>query len=79
MLYLIPAWILSCIATFWLGYFLRGITKKIAELEKVVQSKVDRKPPPEEPKSVLIDVYDEVQTMLYEHEQLNKRLNPDDE
>lgn len=78
MLWIIPAWIVSCVATFWLGYFLRGITKKIAELERIVQSKVDRKPPPEEPTSTLIDPLDEVQTMLYEHEKLNKRLNPDE-
>lgn len=78
MLWIIPAYVVSCIATFWLGFFLKGITKKIAELERGVQSKVDRKPPPEEPKSTLIDPLDEVQTMLYEHDKLNKRLNPDD-
>jgi hypothetical protein len=78
MPWIIPAWIVSCIATFWLGFFLKGITKKVAELERIVQSKVDRKPPSEEPKSILIDELDEVQTMLYEREKLNKRLNPDD-
>lgn len=78
MLWLVPAWIATLLATYLFGYYIRGLTKKIAELEKIVQSKVDKKPIKEEPASVLVDVTDEVQEAMWEHKQLMERLNPDE-
>ena len=75
MFWLIPAWTLSLIATFLLGYHYRDLTKKVEHLEKVVKSKEDRKVV-EEAKSQLIDPSDEIQNAIYEHERMMKKLNP---
>lgn len=76
MLYIIPAWLASLIAAYWLGYFIRGLTKRIEQLEKTIKNKADKQPEVEEPTSTVIDPYDEVQTAVFEHEQLMKKLNP---
>lgn len=78
MLWIIPAWAISLVAVYFFGYYMRGLVKKIEHLEEVVKSKVDKKPLPEEPKSIVIDVDDPVQNALWEHEQLQRRLNPDE-
>ena len=75
MLWIIPAWVVSLIAVFFLGYHFRGLTKKIEHLEETIKLKVDKPAEPETPKSVLIDPTDEVQNALYEHEQMMKKLN----
>jgi len=76
MLYwLIPVWAISLIGAFSLGYFVRGIMKKLAELEQAVHNKVDI-PVEEEPKSMLIDPLDPIQEAIYEREKLMKKLNP---
>ncbi len=79
MLYIIPAWIISCIATFWLGFWLKGLAKKVIELQEVVKSKVDKKPPVEEPKSELLDPDDPIQEAIWQHKQMQRKLNPEDE
>lgn len=78
MLWIIPAWVVSCIATFWLGFYLRGLAKKVVELSQELTMKVDRKPQPEEPKSTLLDPDDPVQEAIWQHQQMQKRLNPDE-
>lgn len=78
MLWIIPAWIASVIAIFLLGRYIGNITKRIVVLEEVVKTKVSKQPVVEEPTSTVIDPLDEVQTALYEHDQLMKRLNPDE-
>ncbi|CAB4132523.1 hypothetical protein UFOVP253_30 [uncultured Caudovirales phage] len=75
MLWIIPAWVLSLIAIYFLGYYFRGITKKIAELEEVIQSKVDRKPVVEEPSSTILDPNDPVQEAIYQHKIMMEKLN----
>jgi len=78
MLWLVPTWILSLIAIFFVGYHYRGLTKKIEYLEEVIKSKIDKKPEPEEPKSTIIDPLDEVQEAIYEHKRMMARLNPEE-
>lgn len=72
MLYIL--WFLSLIAVFWLGYKLGDIAKQVKAVEEAVKQKVDK--PAEAPTSEVIDPYDEVQTAIYEHDQLMKKMNP---
>lgn len=76
MLYIIPAWLGSLVAVYMLGYHMRGLTKRIDQLEEVIKSKVDKKPLPEEPQSMVIDPLDPVQEAQWEHQQMMKKLNP---
>ena len=76
MLYI--AWFLSVVMSFYAGYKLRDLTKKIEVLQEVVKEKIDKPKEPEEPKSQVIDPLDPVQTAMYEHELLMKRLNPNE-
>lgn len=69
-------WTLTAIAMFLLGYHYRTIVDAVRALPKAIDSKVDKEPVTEEPKSELIDPTDEVQTAKYEHDQLMKKLNP---
>ena len=78
MLWLIPTLLLSSIATFFLGYHFRGLTKKVEHLEEVVKTKVDRKPEPEGPKSEVLDPLDQIQEAQYQHKLMMQRLNPED-
>lgn len=78
MLWIIPAWVLSLALAYLLGYKLHRITAKIAELEEVVKSKVDKQPEPEEPKSTLIDPTDPIQEALWERKVMMERLNGQD-
>lgn len=75
MLLFALVWVITLVCAFFLGYFLRGLTKKIAQLEEAITMKVDKKPEPEEPKSQLIDPTDEVQNAIWEREQMMKKLN----
>lgn len=75
MLWIIPAWVLSLIAVFLLGYYLRGLKKKLADIEEVLKSKVDKKPEVEEPVSEIIDPLDPVQQAIYEHKVMMDKLN----
>lgn len=68
-------WALSVIASFWLGYHIQRLTKKVEILEDVVKAKVDRKPEPVEPRSTLIDLTDPVKEAQYAREQLMKKMN----
>lgn len=77
MLWLIPAWIVTVVASFMLGYHLRGLKKRIEILEEAIQSKVDKKEPDPEPPSEVIDPLDQIQTAQFEHAQMMKRLNGD--
>lgn len=78
MLWLIPTILLTCIATFLLGYHFRGLSKKFEYLEQVVQTKVSKKLEPEEPKSEVLDPMDEIQEAQYQHRLMMERLNPED-
>lgn len=77
MLWITPAWLLSLVVAALVGYHFKRVEKKVEQLEAAVKLKVD-KPVVEEPKSMVIDPDDEIQTALYEHEQMMKRLNPDE-
>lgn len=78
MLYLIPATVVACIAAYLLGYYMRGLAKKIEQLEDVIKSKVDKKPVKQEPTSIIIDPLDEVAEAKHAHDLMMKRLNPDE-
>lgn len=71
------AWIISLVVTFYLGYKFGELEKKVKKIQETVKQKID-KPKQEEPQSEIIDPLDEVQTAMYEHKQLMKRLNPDE-
>lgn len=75
MLYLI--WFLSLVTTYFVGYRQGEITKKIKTIEESVKQKIN-KPPEEEPKSDFIDPTDEVAEAIYEHEQMMKKMNPNE-
>lgn len=75
MLFIIFAWTLSCIATFWLGYGIRSLKHKIEVLEQRVDTKVNKPVKLEEPGSEILDPEDEVQAAIWEHQQLMARLN----
>lgn len=74
MIYLV--WIISLIATFYLGYRFGELEKKVKQVQEVLKQKIDR--PPEEPESEIIDLLDPVKEAQYEHDKLMKRLNPDE-
>lgn len=76
--YIIPAWLASLIAIYFLGYYFRGLVKRVAEIEQAITMKVDKKPVVEEPSSTLLDPNDAVAEAIWEHKQMLKRLNPDD-
>jgi hypothetical protein len=76
MAWIIPAWTVSLIFVFLLGYHFRGMAQKIETLEEAVKMKVDRKPEPVEPISTLIDPTDPIQTAIYERDKMMKNLNP---
>lgn len=71
------AWVLSLVGAYLLGYHIADIRKRIADLASIIKSKVDKEPI-EEPKSEIIDPDDPVKEAMWEHEQMLKRLNPDD-
>lgn len=75
MLWIIPAWILSCIATFWLGYSINSLKRKIAIVENKLDNKVDKYVKPEEPRSELLDPDDEVAEAMYQHKVMMDKLN----
>lgn len=75
MLWLLPTALIACIATFFLGFHFRDLTKKVEHLEGVIQSKVSRRVEPEEPRSEVIDPMDEVQTAMWEHKKMMEKLN----
>lgn len=77
MYWIIPAWIVSLVAIFFLGYYLRGLKKRLEYIEEVLKSKADKKLEEAEPVSQLIDPTDEVQNAIWEHDQMMKKLNPD--
>lgn len=79
MLWIIPAWVVSCIATFFFGFHYRGIVKKVESLEAEVKLKIDKPVIEPEAGSQLIDPLDPVAEAIWEHEQLQKRLNPNEE
>lgn len=68
-------WVITVVAAFFLGYFLRGLTKKIAQLEQAIAQKVDKKPEEPEPVSELIDPTDPIANAIYERDKLMKKLN----
>lgn len=70
------AWVFSLALAFLGGYYSKVVVRKVEHLEETIKSKAD-KPTVEESKSQIIDPYDEVQTAIYEHEKMMKRLNPD--
>lgn len=72
------AWVLSLAGAFFLGYHYRRLNNKVQELEIEVKKKIT-KPEEIEPKSVLIDPLDPIKEAMWQAEQLNKRLNPDEE
>lgn len=74
MIYLV--WIISLIATFYLGYRFGELEKKVKQVQQVLKQKIDK--PPEEPQSEIIDPLDEVQTAMYEHRKMMEKLNPDE-
>jgi hypothetical protein len=76
VVWLIPTILIACIATFWLGYHFRDLTKKVEHLEEVIQTKVSKKIEPEEPKSTIIDPGDEVSEAIYAHEVMMQKMNP---
>lgn len=76
MIYL--AWVLSLVATFFLGYYLRNVVEKINTIEKAVKAKVDKRPQLEEPKSELIDLDDPVKEAMYRHKREMEKLNPNE-
>lgn len=78
MLWITPTILIACISTFFLGYHFRGLTKKIEQLEEVVKHKVDRHSESDQPKSTFIDLTDPVQEAQWQHDQLMKKLNPNE-
>jgi uncharacterized protein YhaN len=76
MLWILPVWLVSLIIAFAAGYYLRGLLKTIEHLQEVVQSKVDKQPVEDEPKSMLIDELDPVQVALAEQKRIMQELNP---
>lgn len=61
---------------FLMGYWLRDIRIKIAELNTILNQKRD-KPPVDEKKSTIVDPLDPIQEAKREFEQRQKELNPD--
>lgn len=72
------AWILSLTVPFIFGYHFRDLRDKVDLLLETARSRTKKSALREEPKSELIDPADPVQTAIYEHEKLMKRLNPDE-
>lgn len=56
-----------------MGYHFRTVDRKIEVLEEEIKKKIDK--PKEEPKSLVVDPYDEVQNAQFELDQMNKKLN----
>lgn len=77
MLFIIFAWTLSCIATFWLGYGIRSLKHKIEVLEQRVDTKVNKPVKLEEPGSEILDPDDPIMQARWQHEELMRRINPD--
>lgn len=73
--WIIPAWVASLVAVYLLGYCMRGLVKRVVELEQVLQSKLDKPPLPEEPSSIIIDELDPVQVAIRERDELMRKLN----
>lgn len=71
------AWVLSCIATFFVGYHYRELKVALASLRVSLEKKKDV-PTQNEGKSVFIDPLDPIQQAKYEHERMMKELNPND-
>lgn len=72
-------WALSVIASLWLGFYLRSLSDRIKVVELLTHNVVyEKKKEPEESQSILIDLDDPVKEARWEHEQLMKKLNPDE-
>lgn len=69
------AFVIALIASFFLGYNYKGLTKRVAEVEKTVAKKIDKPKEVEESPSQLIDPYDVVSEAKYAMEQERKRLD----
>lgn len=74
MVYLI--WLATLVISFYAGYRLRDLTRKIEAVQEVLKDKVDRKPVETEPQSILIDLDDPIKEAQYVRDQLMKKLNP---
>lgn len=74
MVYLI--WLATLVISFYAGYRLRDLTRKIEAVQEVLKEKVDRKPVETEPQSTLIDLDDPIKEAQYARDQLMKKLNP---
>lgn len=74
MVYLI--WLATLVISFYAGYMLRDLTRKIEAVQEVLKEKIDKKPVEPDIKSEIIDPYDEIQTARFERDQLMKRMNP---
>jgi hypothetical protein len=74
---IVLAWVLSCSLAFLLGHYFGDIRKRVAVLEQSIKAEVD-KPDEPEAKSLLIDPDDPVQTAIYEHDKMMKKLNLDE-
>lgn len=68
------AWVLSAIATFFLGFYIRTLKDTLDATKEVLKTKVEKKPT-EEPKSIFIDPLDELQTAEYEMKKRMEELN----
>lgn len=70
------AWAVSIVASFLLGYSFGRMGQKIKALDMELKRKVDKVD--EEAKSLLVDPTDEIQTAIFEAEQMRKKLNPNE-
>lgn len=73
---MILAWVLSVIAAFFLGFYLRTIKDTVEITKEALKTKIEKKP--EEPKSMLIDPLDPISEAKYEMERRNRILNGED-
>lgn len=68
------AWVISLIATTFLGYFLRDIKNKVDALKTNIAEKVD-KPKRDESKSIILDPDDIKRQAQLEHDAMMRQLN----
>lgn len=74
---LIVSWLISLILVGFLGYHWRELNERLKTVEAFVKLKVIEKKKVEE-SSTFIDPEDIVQRAKFEHSELLKKLNPDD-
>ena len=70
------AWIISLVCVFYLGFYLKDLRENINSIKTMIKEKP--KPTPLARKSYVIDPDDVQQKAKYEHDQLMKKLNPDE-